>query len=359
MRVQRVLVAPLDWGLGHATRCVPIIRELLRQNCEVVVGGSGHSLSLLKTEFPALKFFELAPYAPVYSASSSLTLKMAQQLNKFIRTICQEHRQTEDIVNNEKIDLVISDNRYGCWSRKAKSIFITHQLTILLPQRLKWMESMINYFNHRQIRKFNECWIPDYNESEALAGILSRAGKFHARYIGPLSRFEKRNVVEKKIFEIIIILSGPEPQRTLLEEMLLQKLNNTDKVVCLIRGVSGRETRNIGKNITVVDFLYSKDLQSLIQQASVVISRSGYSTIMDMSVIGGKVIFIPTPGQTEQAYLAQRFKEKNIAFFMQQNDFDLRIALDEANKYSGFKAKENDGMLLRNALLEILNNKSN
>lgn len=359
MSVQRVFVAPLDWGLGHATRCVPIIRELLRQNCEVVVGGSGHSLSLLKTEFPSLKFFELAPYAPVYSASSSLILKMAQQLNKFLRTIRQEHRQTEEIVNSEKIDLVISDNRYGCWSRKAKSIFITHQLTILLPQRLKWMERMINYFNHHQIRKFNECWIPDYNGSETLAGILSRAGKFHATYIGPLSRFEKRDVVEKKIFDIIIILSGPEPQRTLLEEMLLQKLNNTDKVICLIRGVSGRETKNIGKNITMVDFLYAKDLQSLIQQASVVISRSGYSTIMDLSVVGGKVIFIPTPGQTEQAYLAQRFKEKNIAFFMQQNDFDLRVALDEANKYSGFKAKENDGMLLRNALFEVLDSKAN
>lgn len=345
MNRPRVLVTPLDWGLGHATRCIPIIRELIKQNCEVIIGGSGDSLALLKKEFSSLKFFSLSAYAPVYSTSSSMTGKMIQQLGKFIKTIRKEHDQIELLVEREKIDLVISDNRYGCWSCNAKSIFITHQLTILMPPSLKWMERIVNSVNHRLIRKFDECWVPDHEGTESLAGVLSYSPLLQPKYIGPLSRFVNDHVTVAKTIEVLIVLSGPEPQRSIIEEKLLMSIAKIEKPICLVRGVSGNRTRNIGKHINVVDFLNSRDLQSMISLSKVLITRSGYSSIMDLSLLGGKVILIPTPGQTEQEYLAERFKEKGIAFSVQQEDFDWHVALCESEKYSGFIPGENDGLL--------------
>lgn len=353
MKRPRVLVTPLDWGLGHSTRCIPIIRELIKQNCEVIIGGSGDSLALLKNEFPSLKFFNLPAYAPVYSTSSSIAGKMIQQLGKFRKTIRKEHDQIELLVGREKIDLVISDNRYGCWSRNAKSIFITHQLTILMPSSLKWMERMVNYFNHRLIRKFDECWVPDHGGEESFAGVLSRTVKLRTKYIGPLSRFETTQATGAKTIDVLIVLSGPEPQRSILEEKLLANITTVEKTICLVRGVPGNKTKNIGKHITIVDFLNSSDLQSMIRLSRVLIARSGYSTIMDLSLLGGKVIFIPTPGQTEQEYLAERFKEKGIAPFIQQEDFDWHVALSESEKYPGFIQGGNNG-LLREAIQNVL-----
>jgi len=355
MKVGRVLVTPLDWGLGHASRCIPIIRELLKNNCEVMVGGSGDSLILLKNEFPVLKFFTLASYSPVYSTSSSLVWKMGQQLFKFIKAINQEHRQVEQLVKNEKIDLLISDNRYGCWSRNTKSIIITHQLTILLPREVKWMEGFVNYVNHYLINKFNECWVPDYDGSESLAGILSQSDKLKVKYIGPLSRFQEKENNDKKLFDILIVLSGPEPQRSILEEILLRKLANSNKSVGLVRGIPSDEGKKTKGNITVFDSLNSKDLFSMISQSDLLISRSGYSTVMDLFVLGGKVVFIPTPGQPEQEYLALRFKEKGIALSMEQSDFDLNVALLESKNYTGFQHIENDMRFLRQTLSKILN----
>lgn len=349
---RRVLVTPLDWGLGHASRCVPVIRELLRNDCDVLIGGSGDSLMLLKGEFPDLTFIHLPSYAPVYSASSSLVWKMIQQLYKFMKTIEREHRQVGRLVYDERIDLIISDNRYGCWSRVTKSVFITHQVTILLPKSVAWLSGMVNWFNHYQIRNFHECWVPDWKE-KGLAGRLSITERFPVKYIGPLSRFEKSVAEPKKTFDVVIILSGPEPQRSIFEEIMLRVFKTTDLVVCLVRGVPGKNAKKVG-NICVVDFLNTKDIQSIILQSDLVISRSGYSSIMDLAVTGGRVIFVPTPGQPEQEYLARYFKENGVAFSIAQNEFDLKEAMEKAKRFSGFVSTENNLDLLRKALEEVL-----
>ncbi|HEX5172423.1 MAG TPA: glycosyltransferase [Cyclobacteriaceae bacterium] len=352
--MRRVLVTPLDWGLGHASRCVPIVRALLDLNCEVSIGGCGYSLELLKEEFPSLKFFELPGYDPVYSASSSLIWKMTQQLYKFIRTIDKEQKEIEELVRSENIDLIISDNRYGCWSHSIKSIFITHQLTILLPKRIEWISGIVNHFNHRQIRNFHECWVPDW-EKEGLAGRLSRTKVHRVKYIGPLSRFEKKEQQIKKTFDILIMLSGPEPQRTILEEIMTREFQRVEKDICIVRGVPGRSVRKAGKNISVIDFLNARDLQLLIQQSDLLICRSGYSTIMDLSIIGGKVLFIPTPGQSEQEYLAQRLKDKGVAFSISQDEFDWETVEGEIEKYPGFQSMGYNGHLqevLKDALVK-------
>lgn len=353
MSTRRVLIAPLDWGLGHATRCIPIINEFLLQGCEVLVASSGGARSLLRNEFPTLRHFELPAYSPIYSASSSLVWKLAEQFFKFIKTINLEHKQIEQLVAGENIDLVISDNRYGCWSHNAKSIFITHQINILLPPEVGWMESIVNYLNRYQIKNFNTCWIPDRESENNFTGRLSKTDKLPVKYIGTLTRFVKERNYREKTIDILVILSGPEPQRSMLEKILLQKLQNTDKSVCMVRGVSGDSTTITG-NISIVDFVHSTKLQLLIEQSTLIIARSGYSTIMDLEVTGGNVVFIPTPGQTEQEYLANRLKRRGVAYCIKQDEFDINTALSEVKNYSGFEPKAESQNSLQQTIKDII-----
>lgn len=354
MSKRRVLITPLDWGLGHATRCIPVINELASQRCEVLVGSSGGALTLLRNEFPGLKFFELAPYAPIYAASSSLAWKLAEQSFKFIRTINREHKQVETIVRNENIDIVISDNRYGCWSHNAESIFITHQVNILLPKEVKWLEGIINYFNRYLIKNFNTCWIPDRKGDENFTGKLSKAAGLTTQFVGTLSRFKGSESNQKKEVDIAVILSGPEPQRSILEKLLRSKLHSIDRTICIVRGIPGSSNRMVDGNISIIDFLETEELQTLIERSSLIIARSGYSTIMDMETLGGSVVFVPTPGQSEQAYLGHRLKERGIAFFMNQEDFDINLMVSESKNYKGFQRKEIDQILLQRAIHDLL-----
>jgi uncharacterized protein (TIGR00661 family) len=337
MNAKRVLITPLDWGLGHATRCIPIIHIFLNKGFEVIIAGSGHSLNLLQQEFPQVKTFSLPAYNPVY-ASGSMIWQMARQLLKFIKVIRKEHEKLQELIADEKIDLVISDNRYGCWSSKVPSFFITHQTNIIMPEGWKWMSSIVNYFNTRQINNFKVCLIPD-TEDHSLSGILSCNSSIKTKYIGPLSRF---SVTAESLvkYDILIILSGPEPQRSLLEEIVIQQIHDSNKKVLIVRGVQGDNTRKVTKSFEITDFLGGEELQQAIQESALIISRSGYSTIMDLAILGKQTVFIPTPGQTEQEYLAQRMKDQHIAYFMPQNNFNLHHALTEAEKYQGF-AKEN------------------
>ena len=160
--MKKVLITPLDWGLGHATRCIPIIHELLKRGCTVLIAGSGDSLLLLKNEFPHLTFFTLSAYSPLYSRTQSMIWKMVSQLPKFVEVIRKEHQQIQVLIEQHKIDFIISDNRYGCWSAKIPSVFMTHQLNILMPDGLKWIEPLVRRVNKRLIKKFSSCWIPDY-----------------------------------------------------------------------------------------------------------------------------------------------------------------------------------------------------
>jgi uncharacterized protein (TIGR00661 family) len=354
--MKRVLIAPLDWGLGHATRCIPVIREFVNRQCEVMVAGSGDSLALLKTEFPSLQFFTVPAYSPVYPKhGGSMVWKMAAQLPKFLNTIRQEHQAIEVLVAQHQIHLIISDNRYGCWSASVPSIFITHQSNILMPKRFGWLAGIIRKKNETLMNRFTECWLPDYPDDHNLAGELISFGKMktkvHAVYIGPLSRFRFSGQKEKK-YDVLAILSGPEPQRTILENTLLPSLRQSGLRYFVVRGVV---TTTTVTDPHCSNFLMSEALQEMIESSEVIVARSGFSTVMDMAALQKKVIFIPTPGQTEQEYLAQRLKEKKIAFFMKQQDFNLSIALTETEKFSGFSYFSSNTGLLDQAISDILN----
>ena len=220
--MKKVLVCPLDWGLGHATRCIPVIRELEKQGAEVLLASSGEAGLILMGEFPTNSYFELPSNDPKYATNGSMMLKMMLQLPKFIRVRNSEHRIIEELVRKYTIDIVISDNRYGCYSATASSIFISHQPGILMPKGWSFMKQFVDAFSLRQIRKFQEVWIPDKKGS----GLTSPFGTEtvpSGKYIGWLSRFHFEDIAEQE-YELIGIVSGPEPQRTIFADKLLIEL---------------------------------------------------------------------------------------------------------------------------------------
>jgi uncharacterized protein (TIGR00661 family) len=353
MTSKRVLVAPLDWGLGHATRCIPIVNLLIKFKCDVIIAGSGMSLALLQVEYPSLTFIELPAYNPAYSSRSTLVIKMLTQLPKFLKVIKKEHAVLENIVRDRNIDIVISDNRYGCWSSSAKSIFITHQLNILMPEGLKWLSTVVNFFNYKLIRKYNVCWVPD-NDREKLTTELSTCDALNVKFIGTLSRFQKCLPSSVFKYKVIVVLSGPEPQRTLLEKILMNQLRLLNLPTLVVRGVLGKVSPQCGDRIEIVNFLNTQQLNNALCESEIVIARAGYSTIMDLAKLEKRAILIPTPGQTEQEHLASVLRRKSIAYSVDQNKINLQNDIAQAYNYNGFKTSYERQDSLNNIISELV-----
>ena len=344
--MKRVLLAPLDWGLGHATRCIPIIRELQLRGYEVMIAGSGTSLELLKMEFPGFRYLTLPGYDPQYPIHGSMVLAMIRQLPRFVRTITSEHIAVEEIVRTEEVDLVISDNRYGCWSKQVPSVFVTHQSNVLMPRRFGFMRGFVRSISERLIKRFDVCWIPDFPEGHSLAGDLisfgGLSGKGKVRYIGWLSRFQENEARREQRYDVLAVLSGPEPQRSVLERIIVPQLRSSGMKYKVVRGLpGGTETGDPD----MVNFLTSREMQEHIEDSAIILARSGYSTVMDMNALGKKAIFVPTPGQTEQEYLADQLMKKGIAYSVSQEEFDLKTAIAESMKYHGFGASKKNTLL--------------
>lgn len=353
MTRKRVLIAPLDWGLGHATRCIPIIDALIERGCEVSISSSGLALALLKKEYPHLQFFELPSYRATYSAQLPLMVSVFLQFPKFLHAINLEHKQIEKIIAEHSVELVLSDNRFGCWSKNVPSVFVTHQTMIQMPWMLKGIQSIINFFNHRFIKRFSHCWIPDVSGVANLTGKLSESGALPVKYIGILSRLKK--VPSDRVYDLTIMLSGPEPQRSILEKIILVQLRQSNRKALVIRGVieeNSEWTQEGG--VQLVNYLQTSDVEKIINQSELIIARSGYSTIMDLAKLGKRAIFIPTPGQTEQEYLSRRLMSNGVAFSMDQDEFNLEYAIDRSKGFKGFSNIEERNDLLSHALTEIL-----
>ncbi|CAN5391523.1 glycosyltransferase [soil metagenome] len=335
---KRILICPLDWGLGHATRCIPIIRLLLTKNAEVIVAADAGPLALLKQEFPQLTFIQLKGYNIQYPKSGSMKVKMLLSIPKIVSGIKEEYESLAKIIDKHKIDIVISDNRYGCWNKKVKSIFITHQLMIKTPIA----ESLLHKKVLKYIDNYDECWVPDTADSINLSGDLAHKYTFpkNTFFVGALSRFSASVEMTNKgeMTNLVAIISGPEPQRSIFEKLVIEQLKQTNLKALVVCGkAEEKQKTETVNNITIVSHLASTEMQNAIQNADIILSRSGYSTVMDLAVLGKKVIFIPTPGQTEQEYLAKMFKQKGIAFSQEQEKFDLQKALLASTDYKGFQ----------------------
>jgi len=334
---KNILVAPLNWGLGHATRCIPIINKLIANNYNVIIASSGRSLELLMIEFPKSDFIKITDYNIKYYKGLPLFISIIIQLPKLFFKIKSETKELDSIIKDFNIKGIISDNRFGLYSKKIKSIYLTHQLEIQSPM----LKNFIQKINYHYINKFSECWILDY-EKEGLAGDLSHPKKRieNQKYIGPQSRFEKKEMNFK--YDILAIVSGPEPQRTIFESILIKELNKTNKKSLLVQGKPERDLHEVKNNLTIVSHLSSKELNEAILQSRFIISRSGYSTIMDLHKLGKNAILIPTPGQTEQEYLANYLAKKGEYKTQNQSNFNLDIALNQAEKFKEIKTPSKD-----------------
>ncbi len=332
-RQARILVVPLDWGLGHATRCIPLISELLAQGAEVWLAGEGAQEQLLKAEFPQLGFLSLPGYRIQYAKTAKRLLwKMIRQGPKMRRAIQYEQHWLQKNVKQYQFSAVISDNRYGLYHKDIPCIFITHQLMIKSAVG-KWTERILQRKNYRFINRFAECWVPDHKGEDNLAGALSHPllkPAVPVSYIGPLSRFSKKEIAERKN-HLLFILSGPEPQRSILENKIIDQVSHYNGSATVVRGLPGNATLLPSTNmIKFYNHLPAEELNDEMMKAAFIISRSGYSTVMDAMALQKKCIFIPTPGQPEQEYLARRLLQKQIACCISQDEFSLDRALQEA-----------------------------
>lgn len=302
-----ILIAALDWGLGHATRCVPIIHELKQKN-QIIIACTETQKQFFESEFPDLQKESIVAYNISYSKRLPLSLKLLLQLPKIIRTIRSETKQVDELVKRYKVNVVISDNRFGFYSNIAHSIYITHQL----ETKAGIFSQMASRIHHQIMTRFQEIWVPDYEKDEyALAGELSRNRLgLNVKYIQPLSRLKKTESSEIK-YDYLCLLSGPEPQRTVIETMLYSKAIQSNQRIAIVRGTKKFSEKLLAINrVDVYDMPDAALLSQLICSSRVVICRSGYSSLMDLHILGkDQLILIPTPGQTEQEFLAHYWKE--------------------------------------------------
>jgi uncharacterized protein (TIGR00661 family) len=298
---------------------VPIVNYLHARGASIFVCAHGAAFDLMQLECPYAHFVEDVPFELNYSKSERGNLfKLIAQLPKMWLHIYREHHLIKKLVTKYHINLIISDARYGLYHHSVPCIFITHQLNIKVP----FAEKLVNFLNHYFIKKFNACWVPDF-ENNALAGDLSKKNKLkNIRYIGPQSRAQKVNITPEKNAAILYLLSGIEPQRSILEQLIINYHTKNPHQAILIRGTYHAQVKIVPQsNLIVYNMCDAKQLQNLVASCKYIICRSGYSSIMDLLKWQKNAVLIPTPGQYEQEYLAQFLSEKKWFYTMKQNEF--------------------------------------
>lgn len=339
MSKQNILIAPLNWGLGHATRCIPIINALQSKGFNPIIASDGNALELLKKEFPQLSCLELPSYEIKYAKKAhNFKWKLIKNSPKILDAIVKEKKLIKKWIKEYDIKGIVSDNRLGVYSKNVPSVFITHQLNVL-SGKTTWISSKLH---KKFIKKYTECWVPDVQGKINLSGKMGHVEEpiKKIKYIGPLSRLAKKDVEMK--YNLMVMLSGPEPQRTLLEGKLILELKKYKGNILFVRGIiEDEQVCSVENNITYYNFMTTEQMELAYNESDLILSRSGYTTIMDLAFLEKKAFFIPTPGQFEQEYLAQKLQEEGMAPFKKQEDFfveDLKIT----EAYDGLDVIEND-----------------
>lgn len=358
IQTKTIFIAPLNWGLGHATRCIPIIQHLKKQGHKVILGSDGNAFHLLQKEFPELLAIELPGYNITYPDNDQFAMHMILSVPKILSAIKREKKVLETIIKDHHIDTIISDNRYGIFHSDIKSIIITHQPNILAPV----FSNVASALHRKFLNKFDEVWIPDFEDANNVSGDLSHPihNLSQAKYIGILSRFSSKLRAQSPEIEIrkpyiLAIISGPEPQRSKFEYILRKQSEKNDHHVIVVGGkYESVENSKTAHNLTYLPFASSTHLKWLIENSMICISRSGYSSIMDYISLGKTAIMVPTPGQIEQEYLADYLTEKGLFITSKQHQFDLQKVLESFNTFNpnfkNFDSKKID------RIYDLLNN---
>ncbi len=348
-----VLVCPLEWGLGHATRCIPVIRAFMARGCRVVIAADGHPLALLKQEFGEQAGYRVLPGMKItYPERGCMAWKGMVQLLPMAVSLAREHRRLKKLLTEVDATLIVSDNRYGLFAQALPSVLITHQLFVRAPAGLRWMEPLLHRVVAFFVSKHFQCWVPDHAGQPNLSGDLSHRRPLRGcRFVGPLSRFPVQDPPaalpdDLPADYVLAMVSGPEPQREKLENKLREQLSAYPMAGVLIRGrADGHSVQREG-SLLLIDHLPSARMQLLIAGARVVVCRSGYSTVMDLSVFGKKALMIPTPGQPEQEYLGQMLQENGWVACMDQEALCLDQGIEKALGMKGLPlSKGSEGRL--------------
>ncbi|NNE26795.1 MAG: glycosyltransferase [Saprospiraceae bacterium] len=300
-----VIVAVLNWGLGHACRSMPIIDCLHSQGKNVIIASDGIALEVLTKRYPDLDYESLPAYKVRYK-SKHLSGIVFRNIPNVARAIFKERKTAQKLVKKYNADLIVSDSRFGFRSGKCRSVIISHQLS--MQAESKFIKALMNIPNRGLLNAFDEVWVPDYQDRK-LTGTLSKNKKIKNKvFIGPLSTLKK--VETAKQYDIAIILSGPESARTNLENTLIHKYQDSNKRVVLVRGTKEGIRTSTPDHWTIYDLATRRDIEHILSSTSQVISRSGYTSIMDYYLLGVPAQLIPTPGQSEQEYLAKHLAGK-------------------------------------------------
>jgi uncharacterized protein (TIGR00661 family) len=334
----KIIYAVCSWGLGHATRSLPVIRKFITEGNEVAIISNGRTLDLLKKELgDNIEYFDIPDYPMLLSENSrQFMAKSIIYWPTFIVRMESGLQRLKKILENKKYDRIISDARYDMYSRTIPSFFISHQMRIMNPLRLEMFERGSEIFNLFFFKRFAGIIVPDYTEDN-LSGDLSHnlikinENKLH--YVGVLSDFKKKQM--KKDIDYLISISGPEPQRTMLEEKLLSQLDDLEGNTIVTLGKTESMEKLNKKGIETYSFLSKDNREDLLNRSKLVISRSGYSTILDLAVIGTKALMTPTPGQVEQEYLGQYHNKKGTFYSVPQEKIELIKDVEIAKKMSG------------------------
>ena len=321
----KIFFPVLNWGLGHASRSLPLIKNYLDLGHEVICASDGESLTMLRKDLPELMVLELPGYGILYG-SRFMPINMLKHGPGMLRTLRTEHDLTLAIVKRHHIDCIISDNRYGCYHDDIPSALITHQLQVFTGQKL------LDVYIRRQIRawykNFAEIWIPDQAPPNNITGDLSgtNTDPIPKYYLGAIS--ELTSTPAKGKYAAVVVISGPEPQRTHFEQMVMKQLSTMDGKFAIVRGKPDiTDPVKEEGNLTIIPYATRAELSSLLNETEVVISRSGYTTLMDLSKTGHKAILCPTPGQYEQVYLADRLNNLGQCVYTRQENLNLPKAL--------------------------------
>ncbi|MFA4824750.1 MAG: glycosyltransferase family 4 protein [Methanoregula sp.] len=359
----QVLLSPLSWGLGHAMRDIPIIRTLIAHDHDVTIAACGNALSALKQEFPQCRFIEFEDYPSPYSSGSLFLPKFFLYLPILLRAVSNERQNLAKILSRDRYDLIISDNRLGAYSSNVPSVFISHQLHYHMPLALWPVELFALRVNTYLHQKYDRIIVPDNPPGPlSLAGKLSLPGSDETRskafFSGILTSIQKRDCAED--LDYLVLISGPEPQRTKLEEILLPSIHELDGKNVVLLGSPKRKTEITGTDTcTVKGYVSNEEKVDLMNRAKFVICRSGYTTMMELAELKKKHgLFIPTPGQTEQEYLSWYYQKQGWFHSQSQYRLDLAVDLPAAQAYSGFpdmpSTKENVSRLYNDLLAGYL-----
>ena len=322
---KKILFAVMGWGLGHVTRSIPLIDSLSDDN-EIILASNGNAIKLLEANYPRLKILQYPDYAVNYPRYKSLLiLSIISQLPQICFQMYREYKITQKLVVEEKIQIIISDSRYGVFSQSTPSFFITHQLRFQLTGLLKPLELLGEKINFFLFKKFTSILVIDNAGKLNLSGALShnyyRVAN-NLQFIGPFSSINKAE--SKTDIDVLVSISGPEVQRTLFENIIMRQIASLPgKKVIVLGKPEEDESVQSEHNLKIYNHVTRTTMNQLMNRAKVVVCRSGYSSVMELAALQKKALLIPTPGQTEQEYLAQYLHRMRFFYTVSQHKLNL------------------------------------